>query len=196
MTVTGAGAEFDVVASRVLLSAVALDGVEVVADDGVTAVDDAEGGTEPWDVPAVGPGDELGAGALDDPPVPLGACVTAPPVATASDGDSAGAASTVGVDGAVATAVVADARMIPRATQADAIASTAAVTRLDDTAPRARRARRITITSSAPDVTAGRPGFSIRPPGRRIAGWVAAAIRPSLRRPERLRHGQFRPDTG
>ena len=33
---------------------------------------------------------------------------------------------------------------------------------MDDTAPRARRARRTAITSSAPDVTAARSGFSIR----------------------------------
>jgi hypothetical protein len=49
-----------VVVSTVLLSVVA-DGLvdAVVSDDGVAGVDDAEAGTEPWDVLEVGPDDEL-----------------------------------------------------------------------------------------------------------------------------------------
>ncbi len=59
---------------------------------------------------------------------------------------------------------------IPTVAHTVATASAAAATRSDDTAPRARFARRIAITSSAFDLTAGRSGFSIRLPRRRLTG--------------------------
>jgi len=102
-------------------------------------------------------------------------------VTVASDGDWTGAANNVAVDGAVAaTAVEVNPTKIPTAAHTVTIVSTAAVTRLDDTAPRARRARRTAITSSAPDVTAAPSGFSIRLPGHRLAsnGAVAAQGNP------------------
>lgn len=74
----------------------------------------------------------------------------------ASDGDWTGAARNVGVAGVVATAVEVNPTKIPKAVHTVTTASTAAVTRLDDTAPRARPTRRTAITSSALDVTAGR----------------------------------------
>ena len=92
----------------------------------------------------------------------------------ASDGDWTGAASNVVVDGAVASAVDVNPTKIPTAAHTVTIASTAAVTPLDDTAPRARRARRTAITSSAPDVTAARSGFSIRLPRHGFAESGAA----------------------
>jgi len=156
-----------VLASTVLLSVVA-DGVvdAVVSDEVVADVDDAEAGNELWDVPAVGPAAELGAVELDGEPDALGCWVTETPVTVASDGDWTGAASNVVVDCAVASAVEVNPTKIPTAAHTVTIASTAAVPRLDDTAPRARRTA---ITASAPDVTASRSAFSIRlkgdPPG-------------------------------
>ena len=161
---TAAGPGIDAVVSTVLLTVVA-DGVvdAVISDDRVACVDDADAGTEPSGVLPVGPGDELSAAKLDDEPDALGCPVTEPPVTAASDGDWTGAATNVGVDG-VATAVEVNPMRIPTAAHIVMIASTTAVTRLDDTAPRARRACRTAITSSAPDVTAARSGFSIRLP--------------------------------
>jgi hypothetical protein len=94
-------------------------------------------------------------------------------VTVASDGDWTGAASNVVVDGAVASAVDVNPTKIPTAAHIVTIASTAAVPRLDDTAPRARRTA---ITASAPDVTAGRSGFSIRLPRHQLGSAGSTAL--------------------
>jgi len=88
------------------------------------------------------------------------------------------------VDGVVATAVEVNPTKIPTAAHTVTIASSAALPRLDDTAPYARRGGRTAITSSAPDVAAAPSGFSIRLPGHRLA-WDAAAPAHVLPRPLR-----------
>ena len=113
---------------------------------------------------------------LDDGTDPLGCPVTETPVTVASDGDWTGAASTVADDWAVASAVEVNPTKIPTAAHTVTTASAAAVTRSDDTAPRARCARRTAITSSAPDVTAGRSGFSIRLPRHQLGSVGSTAL--------------------